>query len=295
MRGLFEVADAGAPRGGARLWLSSELGARIVSALVLAVVALLATYSGGWTFTLFWLAAGIVVAVEWVGMTRIEPARWIGWQLGIGLTLTTLVYLVLGLDSLGDAMILTVPVLATIVAIAATTRLAAHRRWAVGGLLYAAVIVIVPPVVRDHPELGLTGLLWMFAVVWTTDIAAFFAGRRFGGPRLWARVSPKKTWSGFFGGLSAGTVAGILVFVVASHRGWTPVASIGFVGAISALGSVVSQLGDLGESAMKRRCGVKDSGQLIPGHGGVMDRLDGFWALALLMGVILAGVSAVRG
>jgi phosphatidate cytidylyltransferase len=148
--------------------------------------------------------------------------------------------------------------------------------------------------VRDHPALGIVGVLWLFAVVWTTDIVAYFTGRRFGGPKLWPQVSPKKTWSGFAGGLVAGTLAGLAVPVVARRWGWNPPLGLPALAMLSALASVVGQLGDLGESALKRHFGVKDSGRLIPGHGGVMDRLDAFWAVALLVGAIMAAVPPVR-
>lgn len=288
------MSDRGGLSGGARVWLGSELGARIASGLALAIVALLATYRGGWPFALFWLAAGIVIAFEWVNMTRTQPLRPVKLQLALCLACITLVYLLPGLDPRSRVLILVALLGAGALALLNSTRSTRDRAWGLGALAYAAIVVLVPPLVRDHPQLGIIGLLWMFAVVWTTDIAAYFTGRSLGGPKLWSRVSPKKTWSGFGGGLAAGTGAGVLVFLIAVSRGWTPVAPLGLVLAISALGSVVSQLGDLGESALKRRFGVKDSGQLIPGHGGVMDRLDGFWAVALLLGGIMAGASAVR-
>lgn len=234
------------------------------------------------------------MAFEWVNMTRVEAPGRIKLQLTLCLAGATLAYLLPGLEPGARVLALAVLLAGGAIALFGSAQTARDGRWAVGALGYAAVIVVVPPVVRDNPELGITGLLWMFAIVWTTDIAAYFTGRALGGPKLWSRVSPKKTWSGFLGGLAAGAGAGVLVYLLAVARGWTPVASLTLVAAISALGSIVSQIGDLGESALKRRFGVKDSGQLIPGHGGVMDRLDGFWALALLLGGIMAGVSAAR-
>jgi phosphatidate cytidylyltransferase len=108
-------------------------------------------------------------------------------------------------------------------------------------------------------------------------------------------VSPKKTWSGFLGGLLAGTAAGIAVVAVAQRYGWTAPAGLWAIGLATALASAASQLGDLGESAMKRKFDVKDSSHLIPGHGGVMDRLDGFWAVAALLGLALAGLRLSQG
>lgn len=289
------MSETEASERGFRVWLGSELGARVASGLVLAIVALLATYRGGWPFTLFWLVAGIVIIVEWVDMTGTQPSRRIKFQLGLCLACVTLAVLSQGPDSSLRLLLSIALIMGGGIAVLGLTLPRRDGGWAVGGLFYAVVIVLVPPIVRDHPELGIVGLLWMFAVVWTTDIAAYFIGRKLGGPKLWSAISPKKTWSGFLGGLAAGTGAGIVVFLVAARQGWTPVASFGLVAVISGFGSVASQIGDLGESALKRRFGVKDSGHLIPGHGGVMDRLDGFWALALLMGGIMAGVSAVRG
>jgi phosphatidate cytidylyltransferase len=129
----------------------------------------------------------------------------------------------------------------------------------------------------------------MFAVVWSTDIIAYFTGRALGGPKLMPRVSPKKTWSGALGGLAAGTAAGVALVLFARDNGWSTLAAapLPAVAVASALASILSQAGDLAESALKRRCGVKDSGRSIPGHGGVMDRLDGFFAVALLVGLAL--------
>jgi phosphatidate cytidylyltransferase len=263
--------------------VASELGARVLSAVVLATAALLAAVLGGWPFALFWLVAGIAVAAEWTAVTRTEPSGPIRAATCVGLIILAVAnFLDAGatwglLGCLGGS--------ALILALGAGRY---DRLWAPAGFAVAAVIVVVPPSMRSHPQLGLAGLLWMFAVVWTTDIAAYFTGRRLGGPKLWPRVSPKKTWSGFWGGLVAGTIAGLLAASIATRLGWSPVASPALVALLSAVASVVSQLGDLGESALKRQFDVKDSGRLIPGHGGVMDRIDGFWAVSLLVGLLLA-------
>ena len=163
------------------------------------------------------------------------------------------------------------------------------RGRAVAGLAGGAVVALVPPGLRDDPAIGILGPAWMFAVVWSTDVVAYITGRTFGGPKLMPTVSPKKTWSGALGGLAAGTAAGIGLVALARGYGWSPLAatSLAVVGLVSAAASIFSQAGDLAESALKRRWGVKDSGRSIPGHGGVMDRLDGFAAVALLAGLYL--------
>ncbi len=134
----------------------------------------------------------------------------------------------------------------------------------------------------------------MFAVVWTTDVGAFFAGRSLGGPKLWSAVSPKKTWSGFVGGLLGAVAIGTAVAALGPVFGAEPPFGLAAVAVVSAAASLVSQVGDLLESALKRQFSVKDSGHLIPGHGGVMDRLDGFVAVALLVAIALFGSRVVE-
>ena len=139
--------------------------------------------------------------------------------------------------------------------------------------------------VREH--LGMTAALWVFGMVWATDIGAYFAGRAFGGSRLAPKISPSKTWSGLIGGMIAALIASA---TIGDRAGITGVPlTIGL-----AMG-LLSQMGDLGESWMKRRAGVKDSGKLIPGHGGLFDRVDGLLPVALVLGALaFAGQIAVR-
>ncbi|HEX8165801.1 MAG TPA: phosphatidate cytidylyltransferase [Beijerinckiaceae bacterium] len=269
---------------------ASELGLRVASSLALAAVALLATWAGGWLFAGLWFLAAAAILCEWIAMAGVEPR--LALQLTLGILLGGLGALAVVADTTPmDAF----PFFAAAALACLCGRTAHDRRWAAAGFAYAAVIAIVPPLVREHPRLGLVAILWMFAVVWLTDIAAYFAGRRFGGPKLWPAVSPKKTWSGFLGGLAAAVMAGAAVVLVARQFGWEPPVPLGTVVLASAVASVASQLGDLGESALKRRFGAKDSGRLIPGHGGVMDRLDGFWAVAALMGLALAAAPMRQG
>ncbi len=161
--------------------------------------------------------------------------------------------------------------------------------WIAGGLAYAAALVAAALVLRADAAAGFAAILFLFAVVWLTDIAAYFTGRAIGGPKLMPRVSPKKTWSGALGGTAAGVAGGLAVAAGFGFGGLFAVALVAL-----AL-SVVSQAGDLLESAFKRRFDAKDSGGLIPGHGGLMDRLDGFAAAAMagaLIGVTRGGLEA---
>jgi phosphatidate cytidylyltransferase len=159
--------------------------------------------------------------------------------------------------------------------------------WMVGGLVYAGVLLLCPIVLRGDPALGLAAMLFVFAIVWVTDIAAYFVGRAVGGPKLWPAVSPNKTWSGAVAGTLGGVAAGLLVVKLAE----LVVAPMLVIVALAL--SVAAQLGDLLESAIKRHFGAKDAGQLIPGHGGLMDRLDGFLtaaAAAVMVGLLRGGL-----
>lgn len=261
---------------------SKELTTRVLSAIVMIAVALLTAYQGGWPFALFWLAAGIAILVEWTDMTGVEPRRLVQVVLGLGLAVQTILLLIhpgLGWALVAGAISLAIALL--------MVRDPQGRVWAASGFLYASLIVLVPPIVRAHPDLGILGLLWMFAVVWATDIAAYFTGRALGGPKLYPAISPKKTWSGFLGGVVAAALGGLLIAWAGSRFDLSHPFGIGGTIALSVIASVASQIGDLGESALKRRCDVKDSSHLIPGHGGVMDRLDGFWAVCLIVAAVL--------
>ena len=135
-------------------------------------------------------------------------------------------------------------------------------------------------------------MIVLFAVVWATDVAAYFAGRLIRGPKLCPAISPNKTWSGALAGALAGTVAGVAVAVFGGIHSIAPIVIV------SLLLSVAAQLGDLFESALKRHFGVKDASHAIPGHGGLMDRLDGFIAAALaaaLVGLARGGIDGAAG
>jgi len=154
--------------------------------------------------------------------------------------------------------------------------------WMIAGLLYAGVIVLAPVILRRDPALGFVAIVFLFAVVWVTDIAAYFAGRALGGPKLWVAISPNKTWSGALGGALGGVIAALLVVKVAG----LVIAPMLILVALAL--SIASQAGDLLESALKRQFGAKDAGALIPGHGGLMDRLDGF--LTAVLAAVMVGL-----
>lgn len=263
-----------------------EFFLRLVSALVLGAAVLGSLVIGGWAFAAVWLIAGVVGAAEWLAMTRSEPL------------LPLLVLTGATLFGVLAAVLLDAPFWAApLVLLTGSVGLFAlghgpGRRKPIWGLLGGAVVALVPTLLRIDPAIGVVGPAWMFAVVWSTDSVAYFTGRLIGGPKLMPRVSPKKTWSGALGGLAAGIVGGTATLLVARAQGWDalPGLSPAAVAVLSGVASILSMAGDLVESALKRRYGVKDSGRSIPGHGGVMDRLDGFFAVAGLAGLCLAAL-----
>jgi phosphatidate cytidylyltransferase len=167
-----------------------------------------------------------------------------------------------------------------------------NKFWYAAGVIYAGSVLAGPMLLRRDPQFGVLALLFLFAIVWTTDIFAYCAGRLIGGPRLAPAISPKKTWSGAIAGTIGGVVAGAVVSAVGS------VGNLLAVTGLALLLSIIAQAGDLIESAVKRRFGVKDSSRMIPGHGGLMDRLDGFLAaagVAALLGAARGGLDGAAG
>jgi phosphatidate cytidylyltransferase len=213
-----------------------------------------------------------------VTMTRSRmDARHVG-IVSVALALV-LAALVLGLSAPLQLAMLAVGV----VAAALHANLARLGAWGPAGLAYSGLSAISLAQLRGDDLAGLSAILFLFAVVWATDILAYFVGRAVGGPKLAPRISPGKTWSGAIGGTVAGIVAGMVVWALgAPVLGAVAFAALGF-----AL-SVASQVGDLFESWIKRRFAFKDSSRLIPGHGGVMDRVDGLVAAAFLLFLIAA-------
>jgi phosphatidate cytidylyltransferase len=154
--------------------------------------------------------------------------------------------------------------------------------WFVAGGVYAAVTFVAPATLRGlRPDqaYGFSAIVFLFAIVWITDIMGYAAGRAIGGRKLWPAVSPNKTWSGAIGAVAGALVAGLAV------AAWDGMA-LAPIAILAMILSMVAQGGDLFESAIKRRFGAKDTSDLIPGHGGLMDRLDGFIAAALAAALI---------
>ena len=252
---------------------------RVLSALVLAPAALALAYAGGLAFDLLVLAAAIAMAHEWNGLCNTGAKA-------PGAVLITAAAAAVGLAAAGrfDLALVSVPLFAILGHVVA--RLThCQGAWTFAGAVYVTVPCIAIVWLRADSDLGLATILWLLAIVWATDILAYAAGRGIGGPRLAPRISPKKTWAGLGGGVLGAAAAGGVAAVILEGPGVLALA------AVSGGLAIVAQLGDLGESLVKRRFGAKDSGTLIPGHGGVLDRLDGFMAAApvVALAAVLSG------
>lgn len=250
----------------------SNLGVRLASAVVLVPAALAAVWFGGMWFLLLVSIGVALLALEWGGMTAPRaPAR-------VSAAVTAAVLIAVFLTYQREVELAWAAVVVAAVAAALVARGVAERPAdAAFGVIYIAVPSICLVWLRGMPE-GLWWVITLFAVTWAADIAAFLVGSALKGPKLWPRFSPNKTWSGFLGGLVAAALAGALISLTGGLRfGVAAGALIGF------LGGLATMAGDLWESMLKRRFGVKDSGDLIPGHGGLLDRVDGLMFAVMVL------------
>jgi phosphatidate cytidylyltransferase len=259
---------------------ASNLALRVLSAAILAPLALLVAYVGGWPFALFWGIAAIIVLWEWLTLVVGPSYRFMLSSCAAAIAVADLLACfgkpvtalwMIGLGALAAAIFAP----------------REWRLWVLGGTGYAGGMMLAPIFLRADDGYGFVAILFLFAIVWTTDIFGYFGGRVFGGPKLWPAISPKKTWSGAVAGTIGATIVALLV--VAPFGSFDRIA----ITATALILSIVSQAGDLFESWVKRQFDAKDSSRLIPGHGGAMDRLDGFWAaatVACVIGLLRAGV-----
>jgi phosphatidate cytidylyltransferase len=260
---------------------SRNLLLRVMAAVVLAPAAIAIAYAGGWLWSALATLAAIGLYVEWLGIVGAGRQTTVMASGGVALAIAGL--------SLAWGRI-DVSLIALACGLAAVALLSSGRRgWTAAGFIYAAAALLASVLVRLDQTSGFIALILILLVVWATDIGGYFAGRGIGGPKLWPRVSPKKTWAGAVGGFAASLVV----------AGGFAALGLGKTGPVLLLGAVLSmasQLGDLFESAVKRRFGVKDSSRIIPGHGGLLDRLDGYVAaivLAAIFGLLRDGVDGV--
>ena len=249
-----------------------DLGLRLVSGIVLAAGAFALIWLGGWGFTGLVGVGAVLMSWEWSRIVR-----------GEGIDTACVVHalavaLAVGLAAFGQSL-LAVVVLAIGSVIVMALTFGTQTLLSSLGVLYVGVPAVALIVLRLAPSYGLAGVLLVMLVVWTVDTAAFVGGRSIGGPKLWPAVSPNKTWAGFLSGIGAGMLMGTGI------AWWLGAPRLNLAVVALVLG-IASQGGDLAESALKRAFGVKDSSGLIPGHGGILDRVDGVVAAATLAGII---------
>ncbi|HLS18412.1 MAG TPA: phosphatidate cytidylyltransferase [Paracoccaceae bacterium] len=257
----------------------ADLRLRLISAAGLAALALGAIWLGGvWTALLAALGAFIMMQ-EWRSITA-EAGGAAGGQVApyaIGVVGGVLLLLVVPawmavLFLLGAAII-------GVVFDAGQGRLGAGL-WSAFGALYVGGAAMALLALRGFDPFGLVTIIWAVLIVIGADVGGYFAGRIIGGPKLWPRVSPNKTWAGMLGGVGLALVIGVIFSSATTDTYFLQ------VGTVSALMAMVSQAGDLGESALKRHFGVKDSGNILPGHGGLLDRLDGHLPAMILAALL---------
>lgn len=264
-----------------------DLWLRAASALVLVATAVASLIVGGTVFALFWLAAAVGVHWEW---QRLIGAP-LPWFRALGGALALCAAVAFYLRGQVEMAFFMLPLASAFCAWAAGP---GFRIWAAAGVFYAGGLLLSTIALRAAPFFGACALGWLFAVVWGTDVCAYFGGRLIGGKKLAPAISPGKTWSGFWVGLICGASLGAVV-----ARVWpdvnAPLLPLLLLGLAT---GALAQGGDLFESWIKRCFNVKDSSHLIPGHGGFMDRLDGFIAAAIfaaLFGLARGLPSAAAG
>lgn len=263
------LAASAPPRAGRGL--SENLKSRILWGSALAAVALALAYAGPIPFAGLVLVVALFVSWEWGRMVRGASADLAFYVQAIAVTaavaLTTAGYAALAVAVIATAAIILVPLV-----------FGRGARLSALGAFYVGLPSIALIWLRRDESWGFLAVLLIFAIVWSSDIAAYAAGRTIGGPKLWPRISPNKTWAGFIGGAAACLIVGAIFAQVVDTSAWRLMAlSLGL--------GLVAQAGDLGESALKRLFGYKDASGLIPGHGGFMDRMDSIVAVAVAAGL----------
>lgn len=247
--------------------------ARIGSAALLAPPVLAVIWIGGPVFGLMVAAGSVLLAREWWRMCGVDDQSAVGWLFVCGLPLAVglAAFDLVGISLIG-------------LAAAGLALLIAGRgfSWLSFGLFYLGVPCVLLIWLRADPIDGRETVLWLFLVVWASDIGAYLAGRSIGGPKLAPKISPNKTWSGALGGIAAASAVGAAMAIAFAHE--HPMRAL----LLAAVFSVFAQAGDLAESRIKRRFGIKDTGGLIPGHGGLLDRVDALLIAALAMGLLTA-------
>jgi phosphatidate cytidylyltransferase len=272
------MADAGARQPSK--W--GDLGVRTISAGVLIPAVIADVWAGGIWFNLFVALIGILMALEWVNIVHRQSPIQFALHAAGGMCGA-----LLPLDAGLTGALAAVAVLCAVSIVLAVREDANGSFWRYLGVAYVSLPPIALVTLRNDPDHGIAAIIWVMVTVWSADTLAYFAGRIIGGPKLAPRISPKKTWAGLGGAMLGSALAAAVAAI------WLGLPGMAVLAILAALLAVVEQAGDLFKSAMKRHFGVKDSGRLIPGHGGVIDRVDGLVAVAsaaALIGSLRAGI-----
>jgi phosphatidate cytidylyltransferase len=251
----------------------SDLKPRLIAGAVMAAVALALAYAGPKPFALLVIAVALVMCWEWGRVVRGEEFG-LAFVVHAGTIIVAGVLAAVGLPALGGVAVAIGGIILLVMP------LGPRQAMSAAGVAYVGFPTVAMLWLRADVSLGFVAILFIFAIVWGSDIGAFAAGRTIGGPKLWPRVSPNKTWAGFLGALAAGLVSGLIFAQVVSGASSLVLATNGVLLAF------VAQMGDLAESALKRQFGIKDSSAIIPGHGGVMDRADSTVAVSVAVSIL---------
>jgi phosphatidate cytidylyltransferase len=266
--------------GGTLNIIPPELRLRVVSGTAIGLIALATLYWSPGAFAVLTVLVAAAMSFEWSRIVR-------GEMPDAGLIVHILTVIVAAVLTARDMA--GMGIVASIVGALAVAALVAGSglsRLSSAGVLYTALPVVALGWLRSDETLGFLATLFVIISVAVTDVAAYAAGRTIGGPKLWPEVSPNKTWSGLLGGIGMAAITGALFAVISGTGGTLWLASLGL-----ALG-LIAQWGDLAESALKRHFGLKDSGDLIPGHGGFMDRMDGLVTASIAAALIGFAIDA---
>lgn len=259
------------PRSGG--WAARDLRPRIIFGVLLALLTLALVYAGPAPFAVLVIGVGLLVCWEWGRVVRGEEFD-VAFAVHAGAVVGAAAVAAFGLAAIGLMVLLIGAALVFLLSIGR------HGRLSGLGVIYVGLPVLALLWIRADEPLGFAATLFILLVVWTTDTLAYFGGRTIGGARLWPRVSPNKTWAGLISGACGAAITGAVFALFLKDASATGLAATGLV-----LG-LVSQAGDLAESALKRGFGVKDASSLIPGHGGFLDRVDGLVSAAAFAGLL---------
>jgi phosphatidate cytidylyltransferase len=267
-----EARDGAGASPDARARLGSDFMPRLASGVAMAVVAALCTFSGSVPFAVLVVAVTVLLSWEWGRLVHGRDADLV-IAVHVGAAGVAAVLAAVGFVGLG---LLALPIGAILAMLLSLGR---NSLFSALGVLYAGLPAVALIWLRSDADLGLLAVAFLIVIVVASDTAGFLSGRLLGGPKLWPHVSPNKTWAGFIGAVLASSIVGALFWIA------VPDGSAVRLAATGAMLSLVAQVGDLAESAIKRRFGAKDTSALIPGHGGVMDRVDGLVAAATAVGL----------